>query len=93
MASCSSGSSNNNWTDAYYYSEQSVKGQLKLPNTAEFPGIGEQEMHTNEISEGIFLVDSWVESENGFGGTVRKNFEVRVEFNGEKASTKLDWKD
>lgn len=59
---------------AYNYAKDFVKAKLKSPSTAEFPIASEQSKHINKLSNGSYKINSWVDSQNGFGATIRTKF-------------------
>lgn len=69
-----------NWETAdngflsYSYMEEFVKQKLKSPGTATFPGTYERFNHIAKTGAKEYVIKSWVDSQNSFGGTVRTNF-------------------
>lgn len=53
---------------------EAVKEQLKSPSTAKFPGLFESNDQARETDDGQRVWAGWVDSENGFGATVRTEF-------------------
>ena len=76
----SDNSRSHNQFEAYSYAEQFVEKQLKSPSTAEFPGISEKNSHITKITEDKYKIDSWVDSQNGFGAQIRTNFSCTIIF-------------
>ena len=68
---------------AYNYAEQFVKQKLKSPSTANFPGTSEKINHITDLGNGKYQINSWVDSQNGFGATLRSNFSCIIIFEGE----------
>lgn len=76
------GTSNNPGPDkylAYGVAEDEVKARLKSPSTADFP-IMDIENHTTKIDSVTFKINSYVDSQNGFGATIRSNWGCTIEF-------------
>jgi hypothetical protein len=86
--SSSSSSSNvsKNRSLAYHYAKDFVKKQLKSPSTAEFPGIFEKDGHIVELGNDSYKIVSWVDSQNGFGATIRSKFSCTITFNGKQVT-------
>lgn len=63
--------------DAQLNAEQYVKQLLKSPSTAVF-GTAD----ITEVEQGVFSVQSYVDSQNDFGGVVRTNYECTVRYEG-----------
>ena len=78
-----SSSSNTNKFLAYNYAEDFVKQRLKSPSTAEFPGTFEKDKHITEIGNKEYQINSWVDSQNGFGATIRSKFSCKIIFEGD----------
>lgn len=73
----------NHQKKAYYisYAQDYVKQELKSPSTAEFPGTfwGVDDYAVTRYKDTI-TVRSYVDSQNGFGATVRSNFIVQLDY-------------
>ena len=69
---------------AYNYAENFVKQRLKSPSTAEFPRLFEKAEHIIELGNDEYLIQSWVDSQNGFGAMIRSNFSCKIIFEGDK---------
>lgn len=69
---------------AYSYAMDCVKSRLKSPSTAEFPSSIEKKQSTKSSSYGVYVIKSWVDSQNSFGAMIRSNFECTVKFDGDK---------
>jgi hypothetical protein len=54
--------------------QQYVLDALKSPSTAKFPSLNDSRIDKSE--NGLFIVSSYVDSENGFGATIRSNYQV-----------------
>ena len=59
----------------YHMVEEVVKKRLKSPSTADFPSATEFINHIKSTYEG-YEINSWVDSQNSFGATVRTYFSV-----------------
>jgi len=83
----SSGSSTNSSNKflAYYCAEDFVERKLKSPSTAKFPKTMERSKHITDLGGGKFKINSWVDSQNSFGATIRTNFTCTVIIKGETA--------
>ena len=93
-SSSSSSSGSTNKFLAYNYAEDFVKKKLKSPGTAEFPGTFEKADHITELGANKYKIVSWVDSQNGFGATLRTRFSCVIEFNGNEVScTELQFYD
>lgn len=77
-------SSSSNKMLAYSYAEDFVKKRLKSPSTAEFPGLFDKADHIKELGNDEYKINSWVDSQNGFGATIRTNFKCKIIFEGDK---------
>lgn len=73
---------------AYTQGTKIVKRNLIAPGTAKFPGTFEQEQHVRDLGNGVFLINSWVDSENRFGALIRLQWTCTIMFEGDKASYK-----
>ncbi len=80
----SSSSDNSKKLLAYNYAEDFVKQRLKSPSTAEFPGLFEKADHIIELGTNEFQINSWVDSQNGFGAMIRSYFSCKIIFIDEK---------
>lgn len=81
--SSTSNSASNNKLLAYDYAEDFVKKQLKSPSTANFPGVSEENKQTIDLGGGKYQINSWVDSQNGFGATIRTNFSCLIIIKGD----------
>lgn len=79
-----SSSSNTDKFLAYSYAEEFVKKRLKSPSTAEFPRTFEKDKHITELSNQTYQINSWVDSQNGFGAMIRSKFSCKIIFEGDK---------
>lgn len=68
---------------AYAAMQHIVEQKLTSPSTASFPwGMSD---HVKYIGDNQYMISSWVDSQNGFGATVRTNFSGVVEQTGEES--------
>lgn len=58
-----------------YEIQETIKKLLKSPSTAEFPNILEWYI---EKVDGEIIVRSYVDSQNGFGATIRSEFQIKI---------------
>ena len=63
---------------AYTMSQTFVKEKLKSPSTAEF--TCDYEKDVNQISDSMFVVNGFVDSQNGFGAMLRSSYRCVVLF-------------
>lgn len=61
-----------------------VKSHLKAPSTAKFPFSYASDDVTITKTDGVYVVNAWVDSENSFGATIRTNFVVCAEKQGDR---------
>lgn len=73
---------------AYRYAENFVSEKLKSPSTAEFPGISEKDKHITSLGGDTYKIESWVDSQNSFGATIRTNFSCTITFEGNNVRCK-----
>ena len=78
-----SNSSGANRMLAYNYAEKFVKQHLKSPGTAKFPGLFEKDEHITELGNGEYRINSWVDSQNGFGAMIRSRFSCKIIIEGD----------
>lgn len=64
---------------AYIYSQDFVRQQLRSPSTADFPFM---KYNAREISDGVYRLSSYCDTQNGFGGTVRINYSCVMTYSG-----------
>ncbi len=68
-------------TDACEAAKKAITGALKAPSTAEFPGcfLGRDQIEIRSNPEKtIYMVRSWVDSQNSFGAMVRTKWAVEL---------------
>ena len=70
---------------AYNYAQDFVKQRLKSPGSAIFPGIwdGKRE-HITKLGNREYRINSYVDSQNGFGSLLRTNWSCIIYFDGDK---------
>ena len=71
---------------AYNYATKFVKQSLKSPSTAEFPGTDEKLRQVKHLGDFRYQINSWVDSQNGFGAMVRSGFECIVKIDKENST-------
>ncbi|MVX36119.1 hypothetical protein [Myroides sp. LoEW2-1] len=71
---------------AFNYAMDCVKSQLKSPSSAIFANSNEKKQSVTYNGSGVYVVRSWVDSQNSFGAMLRSNFECTVKFEGTKVS-------
>jgi len=64
--------------DAWVNAQQFVKNHLKSPASADFPSAYESSVIVE--SDTSFLIGSYVDAENSFGGNMRSNWSCRIVF-------------
>jgi len=69
---------------AYNYAEEFVKKELKAPSTAEFPGTFEQPDHITALGNKRYKINSWFDSQNSFGASIRTEFSCIIYFEGDE---------
>jgi len=67
---------------ALRFSEDFVKKQLKSPSTAEFISITElmDGVPATKLNDTTFEINSWVDSQNGFGAMIRSRYSCKMTF-------------
>jgi hypothetical protein len=76
--------------DAYKMSQEFVKDQLKSPSTAQF--LAYEDSHVIVTYDGEwYLVSAMVDSENGFGATVRTSYICKLKFVGADRTGNENW--
>lgn len=61
--------------------QMQLKNYLKSPSTAEFPSCSNFSIQKQEND--TFIVSSYVDSQNGFGATIRSNWTMKYHYLGE----------
>jgi len=73
----SSPGSNSKNLEAYVYSQQTIELQLKTPGTANFPAF--EDSFVNQ-SGNIYTINSYVDSENSFGASIRSHYKCILRY-------------
>jgi len=69
-----------NSTMAYIMMEDFVKGRLKAPSTAKFPGILDgRSDHISYLGNQKYRINSYVDAQNSFGAMIRTRFSGVIE--------------
>lgn len=76
MGSSSVYASDSDKISAWTCAEKLVKDNLKAPSTADFPWYSEE--YITPMGNNRFMVNSYVDAENGFGAKIRSNFSVEI---------------
>lgn len=66
---------------AYSYASDHVKKNLKSPSTAKFPRTFEKAGHIIDNGNNLYIINSWVDSQNSYGATIRTKFLCKVFMN------------
>jgi hypothetical protein len=72
---------------AYSIMEEYVKQRLKSPSSAEFPESRERKNHIKHLGNRKYHINSWVDSDNGFGASIRTKFVGEI-----KQTSQYEWK-
>lgn len=67
-------------TGAWVYAQYAVEECLRSPSTAKFPWVGSS--HTSHQGGNIYVVRSYVDSQNAFGATIRTKFTCKLKWLG-----------
>ena len=70
-------------TEAWVVAESCVKDRLRSPSTADFGGFfnyQDPRKCVTYLGNSVYQVRGWVDSQNGFGATVRTDFCLKVEY-------------
>lgn len=65
---------------AYNYAEDFISQRLKSPSSAKFPEVSEKINHIKSLGKDKYEINSWVDSQNGFGAMIRSRFSCRIIF-------------
>lgn len=68
--------------EPFWITKQFVLDQLKSPSTAKWPSSIEYADHITALGDDRFRINSWVDSQNGFGAQIRTKFTATVKFSG-----------
>lgn len=82
LTACSGSSTTPSHTDAEVMCEKFVKNRLKSPGTADFPGVTDDDYAKTKVLSNAkpwkYKVTGVVDSQNGYGATVRSNYVCTV---------------
>ena len=70
---------------AYVMAQDFVEAELKAPKTADFPYSGDADIQYS--GDGRYTINSYVDSENSFGATIRTYFTAVVKYQGNQKWT------
>lgn len=73
---------------AIVIAQSKVKAQLKSPSTADFEYLNGEAI---DKGDGHFLVRDHVDSQNGFGATVRSEYIVDMQYTGGDEADESNW--
>ncbi len=73
---------------AYQWAKEYVKDRLKCPSTATFPFFPEG---WSQFKDQIYVLRSYVDSENSFGAMMRTHFIIKIQFIRNNATSQWDW--
>ncbi|MEL0120915.1 MAG: hypothetical protein VXB01_18420, partial [Opitutae bacterium] len=75
--------SNDDKISAWVMAKDFVKERLKSPSTADFGGVFSDYQDPDSVvtvlGGGKYVVRAWVDSQNGFGATIRTRFVCKLE--------------
>jgi hypothetical protein len=66
-------------TDAYYFAREFVKNHLKVPSTARFPSIRDDNVFISRFAD-TWTVTGYVDAENSFGAAIRNYYECQLQY-------------
>lgn len=72
---------------AYIISQDCVKNKLKSPSTADFPFSD----YKSEVDSNNYIIQSYVDSQNGFGATIRSDWQVKLKYIGGDQADPNSW--
>ena len=72
---------------SYVQAKNYVKTVLKSPSSAKFPYLGEG----TKVGTGTYQVDSYVDSQNGFGAIMRSTYSITLQFTGGDPADQRNW--
>lgn len=75
-------------SQAFIISQNFVQAMLKSPKTADFPFLDYS--HRN-LGDGKWIIQSYVDSQNGFGAMIRTEYQVEMQFNGGNWAEQRNW--
>lgn len=65
-----------------------VKQQLTNPSQADFPFLDQR---STKVADGHYIIESYVDAKNAFGGQVRSNYFCEVKWNGRERGDRGNW--
>jgi hypothetical protein len=74
---------------AYFFAKEFVKENLKSPSSANFPL---ESAGTWSTADSVFILKSYVDSQNEFGATVRSNYYAKLQYKGGDYTDGKNWK-
>lgn len=77
-----------NSSAAYTMAKRAVEARLKAPATADFPWLN---YTVNQLSDGTYVVTSYVDAENSFGAKIRSNWTVQLKHLGGDRLDVANW--
>lgn len=82
-------SENTKMIESYVGAQSIVRGKLRAPSTAVFPSASEYIHHIVKTSPNTYEINSYVDSQNGFGATVRAYWTIQIHFENDHMT---EWK-
>lgn len=76
-------------TMAFIQCKNYVRNHLKAPSTADFPFIDNM---TSDIGNGVYVVNSYVDAQNGFGAMIRSTYQCKVQYIGGDNADQKNWR-
>ncbi len=87
-SSSSTSSTGDDSSMSYVQAMNFVKSTLKSPSSAKFPYFGEGQ----KTGTDTYKVDSYVDSQNGFGAMIRSDFSITLQLTGGDPADQRNWK-
>lgn len=75
-------------TEAFVIAKNIIELGLKSPSTAEFPIM---DYRHNDLGNNIFVIQSYVDSQNGFGAMIRTNYTIKLKYNKGEWASPRNW--
>lgn len=76
-------------TMAFIQCQDLVKGELISPSTADFPSF---DFESNIAPDDLYIIRSYVDSQNGFGATIRTRWRCKVRYIGGDEAAPSSWR-
>jgi len=73
---------------AYYHCKQYLEQNLSSPSTADFPFGDRAQQYQNQT----YRTSSYVDSQNGFGATIRSHWNCNIQYTGGDENNSKNWK-